>query len=125
MREKINNYLLDKMWKKSLIVFLIVFFLIFIGGIASITYLSNVVNDNHIHSEVINITNKTDNSTSVNDYFIVKTADNKTYIIDEKDSRKMFNVMTVGKKYKVVVADPSSEDINEFSHILQVYNVTN
>ena len=54
--------------------FLIVFFLIFIGGIASITYLSNVVNDNHIHSEVINITNKTDNSTSVNDYFIVKTA---------------------------------------------------
>ena len=125
MREKINNYLLDKTWKKNLIVFLIVFFLIFIGGIASITYLSNVVNDNHIHSEGINITNKTDNSTSVNDYFIVKTADNKTYIIDEKDSRKMFNVITVGKEYKVVVADPSAEDINEFSHILQVYNVTN
>lgn len=125
MREKINNYLLDKTWKKILIIFLIVFFLIFIGGLASITYLSNVVSDNHIHSEVINVTNKTDNSTSINDYFIVKTADNKTYIIDEKNSRKMFNVITVGKEYKVVVTDPSAEDINEFSHILQVYNVTN
>ncbi len=125
MKEKINNYLLDKTWKKIVIIFLIVFLVIFVGGMASINYLSGIVNDNHIHSEIINVTDKMDNSSPLGDYFFVKTIDNKTYTIDGKNGRDMFNTININNKYKVVVADPKSQDINQFPHILQVYNVTN
>ena len=125
MKEKINNYLLDKTWKKIVIIFLIVFLVIFVGGMASINYLSGIVNDNHIHSEIINVTDKMDNSSPLGDYFLVRTIDNKTYIIDSKNGRDMFNTININNQYKVVVADPKSQDINQFPHILQVYNVTN
>lgn len=125
MREKINNYLLDKTWKKIIIIFLIVFLIIFVSGVASINYLSGIVNDNHIHTEIINVTDKMDNSSPFGDYFFIKTIDNKTYVIDNKNGRDMFNIIGIGNQYKIVVTDPDVQDINQFPHILQVYNVTN
>ena len=37
---------------------------------------------------------------------------------------KMFEKIEVGSKYKFIVKEPEVTDINQFSHILQIYNVT-
>ena len=43
MKEMIINKLFDKTWKKIIFIFLIVFLVIFIGGLTSINYLNDVV----------------------------------------------------------------------------------
>lgn len=123
----IVDKLFDKTWKKSLWVFVIVFSLVLIGGVASITYLSDEVSNQHIHSENIVVADKIHGDSSSDDYYLIVSKDNKTYTIENhKDGygRKMFNNMEVGKKYRIVTKEPEFTDLNQFTHIMQVYNDT-
>ena len=119
----LKDELFDTTWKKCLIIFIIVFIIIAIGGILSINYLHDVVTNNHIHSDKITVMDKT-NDNGV--YYIFGT-NNKTYMIkahDDKHNKKIFDNMDINIEYKVVVQEPELIDTDELPHILQVYNGT-
>lgn len=124
--KKIKKTLFDKTWKKCIFIFLIIFILIFIGGFFSINYLNDAVNNAHIHSEFVVVSEKMYGDSSLSDYYII-IGNNKTYSIvnhDDGYAEKMFNDINVGQRYKFIVKEPEITDINHFSHILQVYNTT-
>lgn len=123
MKEKLFN----KTWKKCVWAFLIFFILIGVGGTLSINYLHDVVTNNHVHSDVIIVKDKIYGDNPYTDYYIVIGSNNKTYsIVDHDDDygQKMFDMLEIGKKYKVIIREPELTDINQFTHILQVYNDT-
>ena len=108
--------ILDKTWKKCLLIFIIVFFitLLLAGGV--VDYFDDIVEDNHIHPDVIIIKDKIDNGT-----YTVIDINNKTYNIGNNDS-KVFDRIEINKKYKVVVEEPMQKSQN--AYILQVHNET-
>lgn len=119
--------LYDKTWKKSLIIFLVIFSLIFVGGLASINYLNDVVTNNHIHPEQVTVLDKIYGDNSFSDYYIIVGTNNRTYSIvnhDDGYGEEMFNAIKVGQTYKFIVKEPEITDVNKNIHILQVYNVT-
>ena len=124
IREKLFN----TTWKKILIVFFIIFSIVLIGGVLSINYLTDVVNDNHIHAGYINVSNKIYNDDSTSDYYIIVDKNNKTYsIVNHGDGygQKMFDNMQINRTYKVVLKDPDVIDTSHYIHILEVSNATN
>ena len=127
MKKRIKNKIFDKTWKKILIIFVIVFLFIFVGGVLSINYLSDAVTNSHIHSDTVVVVDKIYGDSQFSDYYLIVGNNNKTYsIVNHKDGygKDMFNRINVGNKYKFVVKEPELLDINQFTHILQVYNVT-
>ena len=127
MKEKIRNILFDKTWKKILIIFLIVFIVIFAGGLASINYLNDVVSNTHVYSDTVTVTDKIYGDNPMSDYYIVVGKNNKTYsIINHNDGygEEMFNALQINKTYRFTVKEPEATDINKFTHILQVYNAS-
>lgn len=125
MLQKIKNKLFDKMWKKSLIVFVIIFLIVFSAGVASINYLNDVVSNSNIHQEMVTVSNTmySDNPIS-QDHFIIVGTNNKTYSIVYSE-QKMFDEIEIGKTYFFTVKEPKPTDIHQYSRILQVQNVTN
>ena len=108
--------LLDKTWKKCLLIFIIVFIItcVFAGGM--VDYFDNVIEDNHIHPDVIVVKDKISNGT-----YTVIDINSKVYNISNNDS-KVFNRIEIGKKYKVIVEEPLEKTHN--ARILQVHNET-
>lgn len=126
MKKEILKKLVDKSWKKVLIVFFIVFVIVFGVGVISINYLNDAVNNQHIHTEVVNVTDKLYGSNPYSDYYIIIGNDSKTYGIANHDGygQKMFNSIKIGQVYEFVVKEPEMTDINQQVHIMQVHNVT-
>lgn len=127
MKKKIHNLLFDKMWKKSLIIFLIVFLIIFVGGLTSINYLNDVVTNHHVHTDVVTVVDKIYGDNSFSDYYIIVGSNNKTYSIpnhDDGHGYDMFNAIKINETYRFTVKEPKLTDINQFTHILQVNNAT-
>lgn len=123
----IKKKLFNKTWKKILIVFIIIFFIVLIGGLISINYLTDVVNDNHIHAEYINVSNKIYNDNAYSDYYIIIDSNNNTYsIINHGDGygQKLFDKIEVNHMYKVILKDPDVIDTSHYVHILEVSNAT-
>ena len=121
MNQKIKNMFFDTMWKRIIITFVLIFLVVLIGGLLSINVLHDAITDNHIHSEVVNITDK---SIDGNNYII--TANNETYYMnnDGQYHTKVYNNIQLGRTYKIVIKEPELTDINQNPHIMQVYNVT-
>lgn len=121
MKEK----LFDATWKKCVWTFLFVFLLIGIGGTLSINYLHDAVTNSHIHSENIVIKDKMYGDNPYSDYYIIVSTQNKTYsIVNHHDNygQRMFDLLEIGRKYEIIVKEPELTDINQFTHILQVYD---
>lgn len=121
MKEKIKNKLLDKTWKRTIIIFIFIFIVVLSVGVLSVNYLHDTVTNNHIHTDNIYVVNKTHN----NNHYIVIGEGNKTYYVsNDKYGIKIFNSIDTGKTYKVVIKEPELVDINHFPFIIQVHNVT-
>lgn len=123
----LKDKLLDKTWKKCIIIFVVIFLCVLIGGFFSINYLHDVVTNNHVHTDSVLIVDKMYGDNKYSDYYLVIGGNNKTYsIVNHGDGygEEMFDKIQVGHKYKLVVKEPESIDINQFTHILQVYNDT-
>lgn len=132
MKRKIKkimmNKIFDKTWKKSLIIFLVIFSIIFVGGLTSINYLNDIVANNNIHPEIVTVYDKAYGDKSLSDYYIIVGTNNKTYSIVNHDDGygvKLFTSIEVGKTYEFIVREPELTDINQNTHILQVHDVTN
>ena len=124
---KLKDKLLDKTWKKCIIIFIIIFSIVLIGGFLSINYLHDVVSNSHIHTETIIIQDKLYGDSSYSDYYIIIGDNNKTYTIHNNNDgygTDMFNNIVVGESYKIVVKEPDVTDLDQHTHILQVYNDT-
>ena len=124
--KNLKEVLFNKTWKKCLLIFIIIFSFVLVGGVLSINYLNDAVTNNHIHTETVIVSDKMYGDNSMSDYYIV-IAGNKTYSIPNHNDgygEKMFEKIEVGSKYKFVVKEPEVTNINQFSHILQVYNIT-
>lgn len=126
MKEMIINKLFDKTWKKIIFIFLIVFSVIFIGGVTSINYLNDVVTNEHIHTDVVLVKDKLYGDNPYSDYYVIIGGNNKTYGIPHHDGygQDMFKSLNIGQTYEFIVKEPSLTDINRQTHILQVHNVT-
>lgn len=120
---KINN-LYNKTWKKCIIIFIIVFLIVSVGGYITITYLDNFVSENNFHTDYIVVQNK---STVNYDFYIITDISNKSYIINSNNDnydKKLYDMIEIGQRYKVVLQDPKATDINQTTYIIQAYNDT-
>lgn len=125
--KKIMNKLYDKLWKKCVIIFLVIFLIVAVGGVLSVNYLNDAVNNQHIHSERIVVQNKLYGDSAYSDYYIVIGDNNRTYsIVDHGDGygKKMFDSIVVNNSYEIIVKEPELIDVNQFPHIIQVHNDT-
>ncbi len=115
----------DKSWKRILLTFSLIFLVIFIGGVLLVNSLSDIVDVNNLHPEVVTVVDK--NDTNFNDeYYLVHGDNNKTYSIlmnDDYDVR-IFNNLEIGKKYKLIIKEPTPLNNIPYPNIIQVYNVT-
>lgn len=117
----------DKTWKKCIFVFVIIFVIVLAGGVLSINYLHDAVTNSNIHPMTVVVTDKYYGDGANSDYYLVTTDDNQTLsIIDHGDGhgKEMWQSIVVGGKYKFIVKEPELTDINQFTHIIQVYNAT-
>lgn len=126
MKNKIISKVTDKMWKRVLIIFCIVFVVIFTMGITSVNYLTDVANNENIHTEIVIVKDKLYGDNPHSDYYLIIGDNNKTYGITNHDGygQKMFEKIEIGKKYEFIVKEPLTTDINRQTHILRVENVT-
>lgn len=127
MRTKISNKIWDKLWKKCLIIFIIIFIIVAIGGVFSINYLNDVANNHHVHTADVTVKDKIYGDSSLSDYYIIVDNNNRTYsIVDHGDGygKKMFDYISEGKTYEMVIKDPDLIDVNQFAHIIKVDNDT-
>lgn len=126
IQEKIKNNILDKTWKRCVVVFLIIFLLVVVGGALSIDYLGHVIMDKNVHVDTIIVKDKFIGNDTQDDYYIITDMNNKTYIIDNNDmgyDKQIYNTIKVGEKYRVTMRD-SPNDTSMNIHILQVHNDT-
>lgn len=127
MMDRISEKIWNKLWKKCLITFLIIFLVVAIGGLYSVNYLNDVVNDSHVHSDTIIVKDKIYGDNPLSDYYIIVDTQNRTYsIVDHGDGygKKMFDSMQEGKVYEIIVKEPELIDVNQFRHIIKVENGT-
>ena len=125
--DKISENIWDKLWKKCLITFIIIFIVVAIGGMYSVNYLNDVVNDSHVHADTIVVKDKIYGDNSLSDYYIIVDTKNQTYsIVDHGDGygKKMFDAMKEDKVYEVIIKEPGLMDVNQFKHIIKVENGT-
>ena len=123
----IKERIFNKTWKRCLILFIIIFLIIALGGAISIGYLDNIITQNQVHSIETNITDKYYGDGMQGDYYLVTTDDNKTFSIIEKGDgygKKMWDNIQVGHRYRLIIQDGDPMSPNKFSHILQVHNDT-
>ena len=104
----------DKSWKRYLIVFTIVFVITFLLLGNAVDYFNDTVESNKIHPDTVIVKDKVNNGT-----FIVIDDNDRTYFIDNDDSR-IYNKIEVGQTYKVIVKEPMQP--HENAEILQVHN---
>lgn len=127
MKEKMYNMFFGSTRRKILMIFLIVFLVIFIGGLLSINYVNDVITNHHIHPDTITVTNKIHGDSVLGEHYFVIDEKNKSYtIINHGDGygKAMFDSIDINKTYRVTVKEPELTDINQHTHILQVYNDT-
>ena len=108
--------ILNKNWKKCLLIFIIVFFVTFISAGGIVHHFDDAVESNNIYPDIIVIKDKFNNGE-----YIVIDINNKTYNIDNNDA-KIFNKIEIGQKYRVIIEEPI-QDTNH-AYILQVHNDT-
>lgn len=126
IQEKIKNNILDKTWKRCVVVFLIIFLLVVIGGALSINYLGEAIMNKNVYVDTIIVKDKFIGNDTQDDYYIVTDMNNKTYVINNNDvgyDKQIYNTIKVGEKYRVTMRD-SPNDTSMNIHILQVHNDT-
>ena len=125
MKEKIKNKLFDKIWKKNLCIFIVVFSLILLGGIFVVTYISDTIDHEHIRSENIIIVDKIYENDSFDNRYLITGNNSNIYMIpNNNDGKSMFDGIEIGHEYKVVIQDSDLFNSNQYPYVLQVYNVT-
>lgn len=110
-----------------LIVAVIIFILITVGGMFVIDMLHGAINDNNIRTESVVIVDKYHDKNQNGDLFLVKTDDNKTYnIMNDKDNngQRVFNNIQTGKPYELVIREPDLTDFSPYPYVIQVHNDT-
>lgn len=122
--------MLDKFYnttfKKCIIIFIVIFLLITIGGHASIIYLDNVVTEKNLRTDYVVVQDKLPNN-NYDDVFVIHDVKNQTYIISNDDfkfDKKLYDMIEPGKRYRMVIQEPLETDTNKSIHIVQVYNDT-
>ena len=126
MKNKIKNKLFDKLWKRCAWIAVVCFLLVGIGGVLSINYIHDAVTNHHIHSEVITVQDKIDMSDHKNYFTVIDTYNNTYVIVNNQDNygQRMFNLLEINHRYKVILKEPELTDVNQHTHILQVHNDT-
>ena len=116
----------NKLWKRILIVFIVIFLLFLSAGIMSVNYIDSVTNSKNIHTDIVVVNDKLYGNSSDSDYYVILGTNNKTYGIMKNDGygQKMFDIIQIGKKYEFIVQEPSPSDSNQQTHILRVDNAT-
>ena len=110
-----------------LVVAVIIFLLIMVGGMFAVDMLDGAITDNNIYTEKVVVMDKYHDNNEKGDVFLVKTDDNKTYsIINNEDNygQRMFNSIQIGKKYELVLREPDITDFSPYTYIIQVHNDT-
>lgn len=123
---KIKDKLIDKSWKKILIIFIIVFFIIFLSGVIVVNNMETTIKKGNIHSELLLIEDKTHGEGALSGYYII-VGNNKTYtMLDDGriNTQQMYDNIKMGSKYRVIVQEGPFDDASQYTHILQVDNVT-
>ena len=126
IQEKIKNNILDKTWKRCVVVFLIIFILVVVVGALSINYLGESIMNKHVYVDTIIVKDKFIGNDTQDDYYIVTDMNNKTYVIDNNDigyDKQIYNKIKIGEKYRVTMKNLPN-DTNMNIHILQVHNDT-
>lgn len=110
-----------------IIVLLIVFVIVAVGGAFMIDGIFHAVDDNGIYSQKVIVIDKYYGQSNYEDYYLVKVNDNVTYSIltgsDDLD-KKIFDSIDIGKHYEFILHNPYPSDKNQHTHILQVHNDT-
>lgn len=122
---KIDN-LIDKTWKKCLIIFVVIFIVVFCIGFISVGVLDSALTDSHIHTISIVVADKFISNNTYDDYIVIDS-NNKTYVINNDDNnydKRMYDSIKVGNKYEITIRDPAPTDINQIIYILQVHNAS-
>lgn len=122
---KINN-LIDKTWKKCLIVFVVIFIIVFCVGFISVGVLDSALIDSHVHTTSVVVTDKFISNNTYDDYIIIDS-NNKTYVINNNDNnydKRMYDSIKVGNKYDITIRNPAPNDINQIIYILQVHHAS-
>lgn len=123
---KIKNKLFDKTWKKCVIIFLIVFVIVGVGGMLIINSFNDTLNEKNIHTDVVVVKDKMHSDNQYN-YFLIIGKNNKTYLIANKDDKysvKMFEQIDIGGKYRFTVKEKQIDSGAPQSHIIKVQNAT-
>lgn len=122
---KIDN-LFNKTWKRILIVFIVVFFIIFLSGVLIINDMEYVIKDEHVHAETILVDNKTIGEGALGDYFVIY-ANGTTYTIlndGTHRTQRMYDMIDINSQYRVLVRESPLSNNNQDTHIIQVNNVS-
>lgn len=123
---KIND-LYNTVQKKCIIIFVIIFMIIMVGGFLSVNYLDGLLTSNNIHTDTIVIKDKFIGNDTRDDCYIVTDINGKTYVIDNNNlayDKKIFNSLTIGTQYKVTIKTPNPNDSDKNVYIMQVHNDT-
>lgn len=127
LKATVRDKLLDKSWKKYLLIFIVIFVLITGVGVYAINFMYDTIIDNDVHSTIVVINDKYSNDGDDHNYYFVVTDDNETLsIIDNGDGKgeEIWNGIQIGEKYKITVQNPDVGDLHNFRHIVQVKNAT-
>lgn len=117
--------LYNKTWKKCVIVFLIIFLIVAVGGFISINYLNEMMMDNHVHSDTIIVKDKFIGKDMYDDCFIITDMNNQTYLISNNNKdydKRLFDNITIGQKYRVTVKESMNNNNDINTYIIQVHD---
>lgn len=103
----------------------LIFLIVFTGLYLSIIYMHESVVENRIYTETDTIIDKYYSNGQFSNYYLFTTSDNKTFsLIDDTNAKEIYNNVEIGKEYRLVLQTPDMNDPVQYTHILQVHNVT-
>lgn len=103
----------------------LIFLIVFTGLYLSIIYMHESVVENRIYTETDTIIDKYYGNGQFSNYYLFTTSDNKTFsLIDNKYAKEIYDNVEIGKEYRLVLQTPDMNDPVQYTHILQVHNVT-
>lgn len=110
-----------------IIVLLVVFVIVTVGGALMIDGIFHAADDNGIYTQKVIVIDKYYGQSNYEDYYLVKVNDNVTYSIltgNDNLDKRIFDSIDVGKRYEFTLHNPRPSDKNQHIHILQVHNDT-
>ena len=103
----------------------LIFLIVFTGLYLSIIYMHESVIENRIYTETDTIIDNYYGNGQFSNYYLFTTSNNKTFsLIDNAHAKEIYDNVEIGKKYRLVLQIPDMNDPVQYTHILQVHNVT-